>query len=405
MSLRVVLPGHIDTISPLPDMAGKRVKATLPNFRAIMERSRTVIRYNVITKSVEIIMPDKAFLSDNRLNCAIAEIISLCAQFNMPSGSVDAYINRVADENPYNPAATWLLGTEWDGQSRLGEFLNTITVTDEGNKDLKDIYIVKWMMSAIYALTEPDGISAHGVLTFQGAQGLGKTYWFKQLVPYELGLTADGFMLDPDNKDSVYQCCAKWLVELGEVDSTFKKSDISQLKAFITRQTDILRRPYARTESTFPRRTVFFASVNATDFLHDDTGNRRFWVVPVKHINYRHGIDMQQVWREVYERLYLKGVSHVLNEQEMDMANKSNLSFTSVEPLAEMVGNELNWDAVKELWRWTTLTEVATEILYRIPTKREVSIVKATLEARDGVYKKTVRGKVLIFCPPRNKTG
>lgn len=405
MSLKIVVPRRVDISSPLPDMDRKRVKATLDNFRAIMRRSETIIRYNVITKSPEIIMPGKQFLSDNRMNCAIAEIASLCALFNMPSGNIDAYINRLADENPYNPAATWLLSREWDGQSRLIEFLNTVTVSENGSKALKDTYIIKWMMSAIMALVEPDGISAHGVLTFQGGQGIGKTYWFKQLVPYELGLTADGFMLDPDEKDSIYQCCSKWMVELGEIDATFKKSDISQLKAFITRQTDVLRRPYARTESTFPRRTVFFASVNVTDFLHDDTGNRRFWVIPVASINYRHGLDMQQVWREAYDRLYLKGVRHILSEEEMALANESNLAFTSVEPIAEMVESELNWNAVKALWRWTTATDVASEILRRIPTRREVSIIKSALGEKEGVLTKTINGKRIIFCPPKNFFG
>jgi putative DNA primase/helicase len=44
---------------------------------------------------------------------------------------------------------------------------------------------------------------------------------------------------------------------------------------------DKLRLPYARTDSEFQRRTVFAASVNPEEFLQDETGNLRWWVLPV----------------------------------------------------------------------------------------------------------------------------
>ena len=36
------------------------------------------------------------------------------------------------------------------------------------------------------------------------------------------------------------------VVELGELDSTFRKSDVVALKAFLSREVDIIRSPYAR---------------------------------------------------------------------------------------------------------------------------------------------------------------
>jgi putative DNA primase/helicase len=50
-------------------------------------------------------------------------------------------------------------------------------------------------------------------------------------VPKELGVVQDGMMLRPDDRDSVKQVVSHWLVELGELDATFRKSDIAQLKA------------------------------------------------------------------------------------------------------------------------------------------------------------------------------
>ena len=75
--------------------------------------------------------------------------------------------------------------------------------------------------------------------------------------------------------------------------------DMARLKGVLTRDFDKVRRPYARAESEYQRRTVFFASVNKPNFLVDMTGNTRWWTIPVSKINYEHGIDMQQVFAQL----------------------------------------------------------------------------------------------------------
>ena len=132
----------------------------------------------------------------------------------------------------------------------------------------------------------PDGISAHGVLVLQGDQYLGKTKWMKSLAPKELGVIKDGITLNPSDKDSVMQCVRNWIVELGELDATFRKSDIASLKSFITSDRDVLRRPYARLESEFARRTVFLHRLTQSNFTTQ--GNRRFWTIECEYIDYNH---------------------------------------------------------------------------------------------------------------------
>jgi predicted P-loop ATPase len=44
----------------------------------------------------------------------------------------------------------------------------------------------------------------------------------------------------------------------------------------------MFRAPYQRTTEAYPRRSIIVGSTNRdTGFLVDDTGNRRFWVIPV----------------------------------------------------------------------------------------------------------------------------
>ena len=58
---------------------------------------------------------------------------------------------------------------------------------------------------------------------------------FKRLANYDEGWLLAGATLNPSDKDSVNQAVSHWIFELGEIESTFKKSDIDQLKAFVTK--------------------------------------------------------------------------------------------------------------------------------------------------------------------------
>ena len=112
------------------------------------------------------------------------------------------------------------------------------------------------------AAAAPAGVATQGVLTFSGAQGIGKTTWIMRLMPRKLDVILTGHTLDTKNKDSVYLALSNLICELGELDATMRKSDIAALKAFVTQQEDKLRRPYMAKESEFVRRTSFCATVN-----------------------------------------------------------------------------------------------------------------------------------------------
>ena len=128
--------------------------------------------------------------------------------------------------------------------------------------------------------------------------------------------------LDAHNKDSILGAITHWIVEIGELDSTFKK-DFARLKGFLTNDSDKVRRPYARTESEYPRRTVFFATVNDENFLVDHTGNTRWWTIPLVAINYEHGIDMQQVFAQLAVD-FEKGNQWWLTKEEEQLLESCN---------------------------------------------------------------------------------
>ncbi len=393
----------VDYYSFLPDCAGKgKPKATLENLHEVCRRLGVVVRYNVITKEEEVLVPGGEFSVDNRQNASLAWLMSECAKFDMPTAKVAEFIAYLADINQFNPVATWIKSIPWDGQDRLSDFLGTVGAsgerTDPNVAAMKRAFITRWMVSAVAAAFNPNGVSAHGVLVFQGDQYIGKTKWFKQLVPASLGVLQDGAFLRPDDRDSVKQCLSNWLVELGEIDATFRKADVAQLKAFITRDRDVLRRPYARRESEFARRTVFFASVNQKEFLHDPTGNRRFWTIEVTSLDYDHKLDMQQVWAQVTV-LYEGGEGWFLTPEEMALLNEHNESFEVIDPIAELIQTGLCWDHKPGRWRWLQASEVLRELEIEKPTTAESTKAALIIRKLNGKRSRKSNGMRLVACP------
>lgn len=279
--------------SPIPP-------ATIENVAFLLAQTGIKSRYNEVTKNVEIDIPGHAGTAENLDEVTMTAIVSLCAQHGMSTGRVGEYVNAIADRHAYNPVADWIRSKAWDGTDRLPDIYATVIEQPDYPAVLKRILLNKWLRSAAAAALNPT-YKGRGVLTFQGAQGIGKTSWVKALVPdpaLQDSVVKLDHHLDSSNKDSILGAIANWIVEIGELDSSFKK-DVARLKGFITSDSDRVRRPYARRESVYPRRTLFVATVNDPNFLVDGTGNSRWWTIAVDKLDYNHAIDMQQLFAQM----------------------------------------------------------------------------------------------------------
>jgi putative DNA primase/helicase len=199
-------------------------------------------------------------------------------------------------------------------------------------------------------------------------------------------------MIDPQNKDTVISAVSHWLVELGELDGTLRRADIARLKGFISQDCDQFRRPYARAEDKAPRRTVFFASVNPEQFLADDTGNVRWWTVPVAAINHSHAIEMQQLWAEV-ATWYEAGERWWLNGDEEEHLERLNGQHQVVDPIGELITMKYGNTTSLTPRRPMTATDVLIEIGFRQPTKANLNEAAKALRALFGEPKRTNSGR------------
>ena len=359
-------------------------------------------RYNEISKDVVVTIPGKDYGNDASANSALTEIVSLCARNGMPSGSCAEYVKLIAMSNRYNPASEFITAKPWDGVSRIYDLCDTLETAEGFDRSLVLMMVLRWLISAVAAAMQPTGFYSKGVLVLQGEQSLGKTAWFRSLVPPTLReLIKVGATIDPANKDSVSSAIGRWMVELGELDATFRKSDIARLKSFISQDRDEIRRPYDRLESTYQRRTVFFASVNPKHFLADDTGNVRWWTIPVTRINYEHDIDMQQVWAEVAQ-LYREGERWWMNAEEEAMLEQVNKEHEAIDPVEEMILMRYEWGCDRPAaYTDRTATQVLQEIGYDKPNKAQTTHCAGVLRKLTGKPARKSGSNRLFSIPPK----
>lgn len=368
---------------------------TIENMAYMLAEYGITVRYNVIAKDIEIRIPGRHFSQDNHMEGCLATIGSLCARNAMPRANVQSYITTLADSNPYNPAAEWIDSKPWDGVDRIAALADSL---DAKNTDLALALLRKWMIGAVACVYEREGFAMQGAIVLQGAQGLGKTTWIMGMANDNRRLIKEAAVINTDKQDTIKQAVSHWLVELGELEATFSKSDITALRGFITLKMDEMRLPYAKAASKFPRRTAFLASVNDKAYLRDEQGNRRYWTIECGDgFNAFHGIDVQQAWAQA-KQLYLAGEIHSLSRDENAALAEHNLSFTEQNPIDDLIGGHYDW-AEPAKFR-VTATEVVIAIGYTKPTAKETKAAAASLRKFTGKEPYKYGGRLVFEVPP-----
>jgi predicted P-loop ATPase len=180
-------------------------------------------------------------------------------------------VQTVAREHPFHPVVDYLEALTWDRNKRISRWLPTYL----GAKESEYTQAVgkKWLIGGVARVYRP-GCKNDTCLNLEGAQGSLKSTalrcladpWFTDDMP-ELG-----------TKDSALQTRGVCLIELSELDS-MNKTEISKVKAFMTRAVDRFRPPFGRRLIESPRECFFAGTTNQDHYLQDETGGRRFWPV------------------------------------------------------------------------------------------------------------------------------
>lgn len=193
-------------------------------------------------------------------------------RYDVKSANVirDAF-THVTRDNAFNPIHDYLEAFEWDGVERL----DTLFIDYLGAPDSEYTRTVtrKMFMAGVVRIYEP-GTKFDEMLVLIGPQGCGKSTILAKMGKQWFSDSLKSF----DSKEAGEYLQNSWIFEFGEL-SAMKKAEVEEVKAFVSKTTDMYRVAYDRVVSEFPRKCVFFGTTNNFDFLKDQTGNRRFWPV------------------------------------------------------------------------------------------------------------------------------
>jgi hypothetical protein len=276
-------------------------KITIAGVAYHLESNGIRTKYNETTRKINVIgLDDDDIYAVEGLPVQIYNELNL--QYKKCSvGIVQDYLRYITLKNAYNPVLELIESNAWDGKDRFTELLRIMRIPDDDI--LSHTLIYKWLWQNLSLLRNNRGnYGADGLLVLRGGQGIGKTTFARKIALKDEWFK-EGLDLDTRNKDTVLRAISCWIGELGEIESTFK-SDISSLKAFITRAKDNERMPYGRAAEDIPRRTSFIGTCSSDEYLVDETGNRRFWTVPVDErmdLEALKDLDMLQLYLQIDE--------------------------------------------------------------------------------------------------------
>ena len=255
----------------------------------------------------------------------------------------DVSFTKVADDRRFHPIRDYMDALpEWDKVPRIETLLVRCLQAD----DTRYVRTVtrKTFAAAVARVYRP-GTKYDSILVLDGAQGIGKSTIFKDLVGDEyysdtLSLT------DMNDKSGAEKLQGFWIVEIGEL-AGMKKADIEKVKAFLSTADDKYRPSYGKTVESHPRQCIIIASVNGErGYLRDITGNRRFWIVKLHQDEQKKRWhftkeERDQIWAEA-KAIYKSGEKLYLEADMIKEAEKVQQSAMELDERQGMVEEYLD---------------------------------------------------------------
>lgn len=353
------------------------------------------IRWNQITKEIDWI--HHGGLIDNDTDNANEQLITKVAsllsinKLKVPTGiNVGSVVISIADRHQKNEVVECLSALVWDGVRRLDTIADHFSASDKKSAAaaLRVFFLSACAAGDAGQIGCSLNVDAHPsyeyILVLVSSQGKNKTKGLRRLLPRLLRhLFGEAIVLDLKNKDSKKEAISHWIAELGELDATFKKSDIAHLKGFVSSPDDTIRLPYGRAWSKFGRRTVFVATVNQSDILMDETGNRRFMPLSISQMPTFDDSYIHQLWAEAWHR-YTSGEQWWPTEQEEIILADAVREFEKPSVEYENLVSAFDWFSQCQSLHRTTASDIWKQYVHtgreRNPSSNESTRVRAAMK-------------------------
>lgn len=299
-----------------------------------------------------------------------------------------------------NPVKAYFEGLQWDGVQRVDTLL-----ADTFGADANDYTaaVMRVMLLGILARVYRPGTKFDYMVVLQGRQATGKSSFLKSLAVCPEWYGSIGAAHMSDKKLLGEDAAGKILLEYEELDGITKKT-VESLKSTITRQADQYRAAYNVLSEEHPRKYIIAGTTNQSQYLTDETGNRRYLPVPVKKAGFLSPETVNQVWAEAFQifteaqssgdlRKYL-----YLAEDVNDQADKYRKDATRLicDDLTEAIKaylDSIDLDTGKPLWdmvekkiiephNYTTVIDVYNGVheFGKMPFDKAAKIIRTALK-------------------------
>lgn len=197
------------------------------------------------------------------------------AKYDFGKGAeTGAAVFTVARRNSFDAVRDRLEALTWDGVPRVGALLCKYLGAEDTPYTRE---VERLMFSAVVERSYEPGAKFDVMPVLIGGQGIGKSTFARLLALRDEWFTDD--IGDIDGDKAPERLRGHIVVELAELNAIVNSRKLEGVKAFLSRQSDNYRVPYARFSEKVPRRCVLIGTTNNAQFLSDMTGNRRFFPV------------------------------------------------------------------------------------------------------------------------------
>jgi putative DNA primase/helicase len=263
------------TVEKLLDDA--RGKPTLVNLLAFLRHQNDcIIRWNELKRCIE--------TNDTGNNSSAVALDHTLAdvfladkwKINAPSKRAENCLKAVALENAFNPVREYF---ERLRQRDLPEVSNDQFAECFGFRvdDNLSIELMRLHLRACASRGMYPGEKMDSLLILQGGQGNGKSTAIETLSPV-FSWYDETTRMSFDSKDSLSSLNSAFIYEFSEIEKILTTFDVAQFKSWITRKVDKYVEKYESISKDHPRRCCLFGTTNASTFLMDPTGARRFLI-------------------------------------------------------------------------------------------------------------------------------
>lgn len=248
----------------------------------------------------------------------------------------------VARRHSYHPAREYLAGLPaWDGVPRCSGLLGALGGKEEEGRNTsisKSELLSKFLIGSVARIRKP-GCKFQTVLILRGLEGEKKTSALQVLYGGSpLHSEIQQSIEDKDFLLAIHQC---WCAELGEMQSLLKTNYQELIKQMVSKDSDPLRRPYARVMANEPRSSVMAATTNEREIFRSAGRNRRYWIVEVVDADLTWiSANRDQLWAEAVSR-YSAGERYWLETAENDLLAAAQSRFEQGDLLDEVIEEAL----------------------------------------------------------------